>query len=127
LGQYDRDQIELIGQGLDDHIIQYRLHELFEKQIEWIGKDPPTPSPFLSVEGAEVRFSLPMPDDVAIRVCDIKGRRVRELVSGVRESGRYSITWDGRDDYGSLLASGSYFVALRSEAGTVWGPSPVRL
>jgi hypothetical protein len=127
LGQYDRDKIELIGQGLDEHIIPYRLHELFEKQIEWIGKDPPTPSPFLNVEGAEVHFSLPMPDDVALHVCDFEGRRVRKLVSGAREPGRYSVAWDGRDDYGSRSASGSYFVALHSRAGTVWGPSPIRL
>mgnify|MGYP000459883126 FL=1 len=39
------------------------------------------------------------------------------LVEGVRQTGSYSINWDGRDDSGRALASGIYFYQLRTEVG----------
>jgi hypothetical protein len=36
-------------------------------------------------------------------------------VAGERGSGRYSVTWDGRADYGQELASGIYLVRLTAD------------
>ncbi|MBD3221454.1 hypothetical protein GF314_09445 [bacterium] len=50
---------------------------------------------------------------VQLDVLDLRGRIVRTLVSGVRAAGEHTATFDGRDDGGDLLASGSYLARLR--------------
>jgi hypothetical protein len=52
---------------------------------------------------------------VLLSVYDLRGRKVKTLVDGVRAPGRHSVQWDGRDDGGAGLASGIYFYRL--EAG----------
>ena len=50
---------------------------------------------------------------VALRVYNAAGQRVRELYHGYRPPGRYRAMWDGRDDRGAELASGIYLWELR--------------
>jgi hypothetical protein len=56
-------------------------------------------------------------DDVPIlvEVFDLRGQRIRVLdpISG---PGVQSVTWDGRDARGHLVASGVYFVSARGAA-----------
>ncbi|UCH09911.1 MAG: T9SS type A sorting domain-containing protein [Fidelibacterota bacterium] len=59
-----------------------------------------------------IRKSLP----VTLDIYDIVGRKVCTLVNEVQHPDSYSITWDGRDDHGNLLAGGVYFYRL--QAGT---------
>jgi hypothetical protein len=51
---------------------------------------------------------------VSLSVYDLRGRKVRSLVEGVRKPGRHSVQWDGRDDRGAQLASGVYFYRLQA-------------
>jgi flagellar hook assembly protein FlgD len=37
---------------------------------------------------------------------------VRQLVSGVRPAGSHAVDWDGRDDHGRDLPTGTYFYRL---------------
>lgn len=63
-----------------------------------------------------IRYDLPSPGVVSLRIYDAGGRGVRTLAeSETRNAGRHSTWWDGRDDHGSRVASGAYF--LRLEAG----------
>jgi hypothetical protein len=63
-----------------------------------------------------IGFRLEGTETVALRVFDLAGRLVRTLVGGeVREPGRHDIAWNGRDDDGRRVASGTYFYRL--EAG----------
>lgn len=50
---------------------------------------------------------------VRLEVYDVLGRRVRELMSESAATGSYSVYWDGRDDNGSMVATGVYFARLR--------------
>ncbi len=43
------------------------------------------------------------------------GQRVRTLVSGIAEPGRYKAVWDGANDFGLPVGSGTYL--YRFEAG----------
>ncbi|MBT7861796.1 MAG: T9SS type A sorting domain-containing protein [Gemmatimonadetes bacterium] len=48
-----------------------------------------------------------------VEIFDILGQRVRTLLRSTTHSpGQYSLTWDGTDDKGISLASGSYIVKL---------------
>jgi len=61
-----------------------------------------------------IHYSLPVSGHVDLRLYDIQGRLVRSLVDGVRSSGANQARWDGRDDAGRSVASGTYFARLRS-------------
>jgi len=55
---------------------------------------------------------------VSLKVFDISGRLVRVLIQGeVLRPGRHETSWDGRDEEGQRVASGTYF--CRYEAGGV--------
>ena len=52
---------------------------------------------------------------VRLRVYDLLGQVVRELVDEWQEEGRYQVTWDGRNGEGAIVANGVYVCEL--EAG----------
>jgi len=63
-----------------------------------------------------LRFDLPAASRVRMRVLDVRGRLVRDLVSGRRfEAGRHRAPWDGRTVSGQVARPGIYFVEF--EAG----------
>jgi hypothetical protein len=49
---------------------------------------------------------------VNVTVYDVRGARVRTLVSGGRSAGHYVAQWDGRDDRGAPVSSGIYFYRM---------------
>jgi N-acetylmuramoyl-L-alanine amidase len=57
-------------------------------------------------------FDLAEAGDVRLEVIDILGRTVRTLASDFSTPGRYTVTWNGRDDDGRALPSGIYFSRL---------------
>ena len=72
----------------------------------------PTPNPFnprttLTVE-------MPQAAHARLRIVDLRGRVVRELHDGRLEAGITPIVFDGTDDQGRRLASGSYMALLES-------------
>jgi uncharacterized repeat protein (TIGR01451 family) len=67
---------------------------------------PATPNPF--GRRATIRFDLPAPGRVDLRVYSAAGREVAVLVDGPRSIGRHTETWEPGD-----AASGVYFIRLR--------------
>jgi len=76
---------------------------------------PSKPNPFH--ETATIAFSLAKSGPVELMLHSVDGRRVRTLAHGVREPGEYSLVWDGRDDNGSPVASGVYYLRLTTAQG----------
>lgn len=73
---------------------------------------PASPNPFnprttLAVE-------LPEGADVRLRIFDLRGREVRELFSGRLEAGITPIMFDGTDQRGRALSSGTYLAVLET-------------
>lgn len=74
----------------------------------------PHPNPFR--DATRLDFELDVEHRfVDFGIFDVTGRRVRRLIVAALPAGRYSIEWDGRDDGGSAVAAGHYF--LRAETG----------
>jgi hypothetical protein len=71
------------------------------------------PNPFRA--STEIRFDLPRPSALSLRVYDVGGRLVRKLVDGSMPAGRHRVGWDGRDDSGSRVSTGIYFCRLRAD------------
>jgi hypothetical protein len=81
---------------------------------------PALPNPFYGA--TTIRFELVRPSDVSVGVYDVAGRMIRALIGGPRTAGRDEVVWDGRNDAGEKVASGMYFVRLRSEGRSYSSP-----
>ncbi|MFB3908830.1 MAG: FlgD immunoglobulin-like domain containing protein [Candidatus Eisenbacteria bacterium] len=75
----------------------------------WItGISPAAPNP---MRGQSVlAFRLARPEVVHLEIYNIGGELVRNLLREPRPAGSYRLVWDGKDDRGSEVASGFYFV-----------------
>ncbi len=71
-----------------------------------------SPNPFNP--STEISYDLPEASDVQVAVFDMLGKHVRTLVNERQVVGSYSIFWDGRDEYGQLVASGVFIAHLRA-------------
>jgi hypothetical protein len=71
---------------------------------------PNEPNPFNP--RTKLRFEVPERGPARLRVYDVRGRLVRTLLDADPGPGERSLSWDGRDDNGRLLASGSYRIQL---------------
>jgi len=69
---------------------------------------------FPNPAGPAVRIecSLPSAGPVRVGIYDLAGRRVRSLVDAAHSDRALSLTWDGRDDRGLLLAPKVYVIRL---------------
>lgn len=71
------------------------------------------PNP-LAAGSTSIRFQVPQTAARAdLTVFDIRGRRVKLLVSEVLPQGEHARAWDGSDDSGRQVASGVYFCRLQ--------------
>jgi hypothetical protein len=78
-----------------------------------------TPSPNPSRELATIHFGLAHAGEVNLEVFDVTGRRVQTLIRTQLSPGPHSVTWNGRDERGSPVRNGVYFVRLTTAAKTL--------
>ena len=71
------------------------------------------PNPFNAV--TRIQFQLQEGGPTSLIVYDLLGRRVRTLTDGERSAGSWSVVWDGRNDAGRTVGSGTYLYQLKSE------------
>lgn len=50
---------------------------------------------------------------VHLTVYNLLGQRVKTLIDEERQTGTYAARWDGRDEVGRYVASGTYFYRLQ--------------
>jgi hypothetical protein len=66
----------------------------------------PAPNPFNPM--TELKYAVAEPGRATVLVYDLRGRVVRSLVDSELGAGVYTAQWDGRDDQGGSVASGTY-------------------
>ena len=71
------------------------------------------PNPFNPT--TDIKFSLPHSGYVQIKVFDILGREVAELVNADFASGSYTVSWNGRNNSGVQVPSGIYIYTIRAD------------
>jgi hypothetical protein len=71
-----------------------------------------SPNPFNPT--TNIMFALPEASQVTIEIFSITGQRVVTLVDEVYETGRHTVTWNGKDAFGQPVASGIYFYAIKA-------------
>ena len=83
----------------DDIINEYKLYNA-------------SPNPFNP--STQISYSIPENTSVELSVYDLQGRLVKELVNTFKAAGNYTITWDGRNQYGNSVSSGLFIYVLRT-------------
>ena len=58
------------------------------------------------------RFSIPKAGMVSLKVYNAQGCYIRTLLETPKTTGGYELTWDGRNNEGSIMGSGIYFIRL---------------
>jgi len=76
------------------------------------GLGPVSPNPMR--ESGAISYQLPKPGPAALTVYDALGRRVRTLLGGVHPAGRFTASWDARDETGARVPAGIYFFRLQA-------------
>jgi len=62
-----------------------------------------------------IPFTLPSNmKHVRLDVYNILGQPVRRLVEGALQAGHHTVVWDGKDDVGHLVSSGTYFYRIET-------------
>ncbi len=72
----------------------------------------PFPNPFN--RAVTIRFAIDAPEDAQLAVYSINGHRVRAWNLSDRAAGEHELAWDGLDDAGRAVASGTYTVQLKT-------------
>jgi len=61
-----------------------------------------------------IEFGLPLRSEVTLRVYNVLGHLVTELVNDRLSAGSYRVEWDGRDGQGRVMGSGVYLYELKA-------------
>jgi len=82
----------------------------FDSLPETVQLSPAFPNPF-NLE-TTFEYTLPAAAEVSMIVFNIKGQKIRTIVDGWQSPGIKTARWNGRDEAGHEVGSGSYFVRL---------------
>ncbi|MBD3285966.1 T9SS type A sorting domain-containing protein [candidate division WOR-3 bacterium] len=132
----DTLEIDSLGSDLDIKLandddagmVRYVLYEEPESDIEYFMpgvEEPPTPTvtPFCLYQPfpnpfnnkTTIRYSIPYAAHVDLKVYDVTGRVVTNLISDNVEPGVHELLWNGKDDLRRKCAAGVYFVRFETE------------
>jgi len=76
------------------------------------------PNPFNPT--TNVIYSIQKEGFVQLEIYDLLGRTVKSLLSEIKSAGEYSLSWDGKNDQGELVASGIYYYTVKVENETLY-------
>jgi hypothetical protein len=66
-----------------------------------------------------IKYGLPRPTKIGIKIYNPLGQVVRELVSGTVPAGYYTVTWNRKDDLASTVPPGVYICQFEAEGNLV--------
>lgn len=71
------------------------------------------PNPFNPT--TTIQFYLPVEMPVEIKIYNMMGKLVKQIVDDKKDAGYHSIVWDGKDETGVSIGSGMYFYTVEIE------------
>jgi len=87
-----------VDNSICDMPTSYKLHNAYP--------NPFNPSTCLT-------YSIPEKAQVSLTIFDVLGRQVKVLVDSEKSAGTHSVIWNGFNDSGIIMASGTYLVQMR--------------
>lgn len=70
------------------------------------------PNPFNP--STQLRYSIPQAENVRITVYNINGKTIATLINNFQSAGTYQVTWNGKNDLGQQVASGTYIYKVQA-------------
>ncbi|NOZ75568.1 MAG: T9SS type A sorting domain-containing protein [FCB group bacterium] len=70
------------------------------------------PNPFNP--DTRIEYTLKKAGLISLTIYNLRGQAVRHLVSASQSAGKYKITWNGRDDWGRSVSTGTYIYRLET-------------
>lgn len=107
VGQADSVQFvitDTYGRFLGHRVLRFRTMLLPQETR----LDPPYPNP--ANPGTTIQYALHTPSQIKIEIYNILGQRVRRLFDEEKAAGTFSIPWDGLNDHGLAVSTGTYIV-----------------
>jgi hypothetical protein len=71
------------------------------------------PNPFNPI--TTIRFSLDKPGRISLKIYNILGQEILELLDKELASGIHSVQWDGKNSTGQYVSTGLYFARLKTK------------
>jgi hypothetical protein len=68
------------------------------------------PNPFNPT--TDISFTLNKESEVTLTIFNMLGQQVKELTSGLKPAGNYTLQWNGSDNMGARVSSGIYLYTL---------------
>jgi len=70
------------------------------------------PNPFNP--STKFRYAIAEGRNVSLTIYDVNGRKINEIINKYQNSGTYEATWNGTDESGQQVASGTYIYTFRA-------------
>jgi hypothetical protein len=99
-------------QSLYDYIVDVNEEQEIEPPKSY-GLKQNYPNPFNSQTNIE--FQVPNQSIIKLEIYDILGQKIRTLVNQEKYPGNYSLSWNGKNDFGNSVISGIYFIKFSSD------------
>ena len=104
------------GSGKGIELIQLQsttsVREITTSQPTAFSLEDNYPNPFNP--DTKFRYSLAEGENVSITIYDISGTKIIELINRYQNAGTYEATWNGTDESGQLVASGTYIYTFNA-------------
>ncbi len=71
------------------------------------------PNPFNP--NTNIKFALPVPSKIQLKIFNILGQKVVNLLVQQKKAGYHMVQWDGRNAFGKQVSSGMYIYLLQAE------------
>ncbi|MCZ6777281.1 MAG: T9SS type A sorting domain-containing protein, partial [Ignavibacteria bacterium] len=72
------------------------------------------PNPFNP--NTTIQYGVPTQSRVSLKLYNILGQQIASLVDEVKDAGYFKVEWNGKNRFGSQIASGVYFYRLEAKA-----------
>ncbi|MFC1558640.1 FISUMP domain-containing protein, partial [candidate division KSB1 bacterium] len=66
-----------------------------------------------------IKYQVPELSGIIFNIYNTLGQKVRTLIDEEKQSGYYSVKWDGTNDYGVKVSSGIYIYVLKTDKGYI--------
>jgi hypothetical protein len=129
-GEYEEGGVRLNYTALDDELLwlvcdSYGLgprtftltgmiDETTDTPVVWPSRLSVAAAPNPFNPRTTLNYELPRAGQARLRIYSLDGRLVRTLVDERREPGLHQVAWNGVDDRGSGVSSGTYLARLES-------------
>jgi len=109
--EYLRDWIMTRMEWMDNELLATYGNTILVPEL--FSLNPVYPNPFN--RSASIRYLLPIDTNIKLDIFNAKGVHIYRLFEGEKHAGIYTLSWDGKNNYGQEVSSGMYIILLEAD------------